>query len=345
MKTFIGLVAVGSCLILRPAVHAQNGQLIFANSAATAVTNTLTDAAVVAGNTFHVALYAAPDGTTDESAFYLVPNTETNFIIAGRFNRGVVSIPGVPGGTYVMLQVRVWETAYGSSYAQAAAAAPMNGRYALVGKSVLIRFQLSAPPSSPMSIANAGLNPIRLTTQSLPSFFINSILVSEGTNGTKDATFTVSLRPPSGGSASVDFATTNGSAVAGSDYVATNGTLNFAPGETNKTITVTLTPDPDPEPDEDFFVQLSNGVGAPVAQGTGTCLITEVRVMGLRLDAAITFNTVAGHAYQVEWTQDFTTWQPITGGENIPGTGSLVTVYDKGVNPQSGRFYRARLVE
>ena len=39
-------------------------------------------------------------------------------------------------------------------------------------------------------------------------------------------------------SASVDFATSNGSAVAGVDYTATHGTLNFAPGDTQKTFTV-----------------------------------------------------------------------------------------------------------
>lgn len=42
-------------------------------------------------------------------------------------------------------------------------------------------------------------------------------------------------------SASVDFATSNGTAVAGVDYTATNGTLNFAAGETQKTFTVDVT--------------------------------------------------------------------------------------------------------
>ncbi len=342
MKTLVVLFIVGSCLILRTNLNAQ-GQVIFANNAAIAVTNTLTGAAVVSGNTFHVALYAAPDGTTDESAFFLV--TETNFFAAGRFNKGTISIPGFGGGTYVMFQVRVWEMAYGSTYDQAAAASPMNGRYALLGKSVLIRFLLTQPPSLPYYIYTAGLNPIRLTAQLVPSFFINSIVVAEGTNGTKDAVFTVSLSSPLAESASVDFATADGTAVAGSDYVATNGTLNFAAGETNKTITVTLTPDPAAEEDEDFSVVLSNGVSGPVAQGTGTCLITEVRVVGLRMDIAITFNTIAGHHYSVEWTQDLVTWQAVSGGEDIVGLGGNMSVYDQGVNPQGGRFYRARLIE
>ena len=68
-----------------------------------------------------------------------------------------------------------------------------------------------------------GLQPIVLNCQPLTSFFINDILVAEGSNGTVQATFTVSLLPPSSSAASVDFTTVDGSATAGSDYVATNG--------------------------------------------------------------------------------------------------------------------------
>src|SRR5436309_2793528 len=42
---------------------------------------------------------------------------------------------------------------------------------------------------------------------------------------------------------SVDYATSDGSAKAGSDYTATSGTLTFAPGETSKTFAVPVTDD------------------------------------------------------------------------------------------------------
>ncbi len=50
--------------------------------------------------------------------------------------------------------------------------------------------------------------------------------------------FTVTLDRPSTGTVTLNYATANGTATAGSDYVAGSGTLTFAPGETSKTIHV-----------------------------------------------------------------------------------------------------------
>src|SRR5437660_1579847 len=72
--------------------------------------------------------------------------------------------------------------------------------------------------------------------------------------------------------AKVDFATTDGTAKAGSDYVATSGTLTFNPGDTQKTVTVQVNGDTLNEPDETFFVTLTNPVNSTItrAQATGT---------------------------------------------------------------------------
>ncbi len=63
---------------------------------------------------------------------------------------------------------------------------------------------------------------------------------------------------------------------AGGDYTPTSGTLHFtgAAGET-QTITVDVQVDTQVEPDETFFVQLSNAVGAVIANGQGTGTITN----------------------------------------------------------------------
>jgi hypothetical protein len=70
----------------------------------------------------------------------------------------------------------------------------------------------------------------------------------------------------------VSYATANGTAIAGSDYVATSGVVTFAPGVTAQTIAVQLNGNVTFEPTETFFVNLSNPVNAVlgVAQATGT---------------------------------------------------------------------------
>ena len=73
--------------------------------------------------------------------------------------------------------------------------------------------------------------------------------------GESSFTFTVSLSAMYDQVVTVNFATADGTAIAGLDYVATSGTLTFAPGETTKTITVaSLNPT---AVDKSFSVQLS----------------------------------------------------------------------------------------
>jgi len=66
------------------------------------------------------------------------------------------------------------------------------------------------------------------------------------------------------GTASVDYATSDGTAKAGSDYVASAGTITFAAGETNKTLAIPLVNDNVFEPTESFGLLLTNATGAQV---------------------------------------------------------------------------------
>ena len=81
--------------------------------------------------------------------------------------------------------------------------------------------------------------------------------VTEGNAGTTAATFTVTLSAAATFPVTVNYATANGTATAGSDYTAASGTLTFAPGQTSKPITVTVNGDTAVEPNETFFVNLS----------------------------------------------------------------------------------------
>ena len=62
-------------------------------------------------------------------------------------------------------------------------------------------------------------------------------------------------------------------AAAGSDYTAASGTLNFAPGETAKTVKVPLINDTLPEGAEAFSLALSGLVGATALNPVGTAVI------------------------------------------------------------------------
>ena len=73
-----------------------------------------------------------------------------------------------------------------------------------------------------------------------PRLRIGDVAIAEGNDGTRLFTFTVSLSAACDQAVTVDFATQDGSALAGEDYVATSGTLTFAPGETTRTITVAV---------------------------------------------------------------------------------------------------------
>ncbi|GAB2881247.1 hypothetical protein GCM10027046_06880 [Uliginosibacterium flavum] len=99
-----------------------------------------------------------------------------------------------------------------------------------------------------------------------PALSINDVSVNESA-GT--ATFTVSLSAASGQTVSVGYSTSNGSAIAGSDYTAGSGTISFAPGETSKTITIAITNDARVEPTETFTVTLATPVNATIADATG----------------------------------------------------------------------------
>ena len=107
----------------------------------------------------------------------------------------------------------------------------------------------------------------------LPSITIGNSSRTEGASGTSgNSTFNISLSNPSYQTITVSFATTDGSATAGSDYVATPGTVTFNPGDTAKSISVVVSGDNIDEVNETYFVNLTNPTNATIAtaQGGGT---------------------------------------------------------------------------
>lgn len=104
-----------------------------------------------------------------------------------------------------------------------------------------------------------------------PSLTIDDISVAESVG---NATFTVTMSRTQSANVTVDYATSNGTATAGSDYTATSGTLTFTSGQTSKTINVAITDDTAQENDETFNMTLSNvSANAVIGDSVGVCTI------------------------------------------------------------------------
>lgn len=101
---------------------------------------------------------------------------------------------------------------------------------------------------------------------------ISDASVNEPSSGGATLTFTVKLSPVSARAVRVNWTTANGTASAGSDYTASAGALDFAPGETSKDVSVAVTGDTVNEENETLMVNLSGETGAGIAdaQGIGT---------------------------------------------------------------------------
>jgi len=251
-------------------------------------------------------------------------------------------IPDVTPDQPISAQIRGWAAEFGTNWQAAKTSGTVYGE---TDVRIIVPDDLTAPGTVIwQTFAGTSSNRFRPLIVSGGRISIGDVTVAEGSNGVVNAVFTVSLSSPRDQTVTVDFATQDGSAVAGQDYVAANGTLTFAPGETSHTITVAVTADNPPESDEEFTVVLSNPVNTGIGKGTGTCLITEASISEIRIDTAIVFHTVAGRYYAVERSTDLVTWTTVQGAENVPGVGGPVTVHDKGVGCSGVRYYRTQLL-
>src|SRR6202008_2174270 len=92
-----------------------------------------------------------------------------------------------------------------------------------------------------------------------------NVAVTEGDSGTTDAVFTAQLSAASSLTTTVDYQTSDLTAVAPGDYPATSGTVTIAPGDTTGTFSVPVVGDTLYEGEERFLVTLSNGTNGKVS--------------------------------------------------------------------------------
>ena len=106
----------------------------------------------------------------------------------------------------------------------------------------------------------------------------NQLSVSDATASEEDDStidFVVTLNPASGETVSINYATANGTATAGDDYTAKNGSLTFNAGETSKTIQLFIIDDTVDDDNETLTLTLSDPSGAEISDGQATGTITN----------------------------------------------------------------------
>jgi uncharacterized repeat protein (TIGR01451 family) len=96
----------------------------------------------------------------------------------------------------------------------------------------------------------------------------------------------VNLVPAVSLTVTIDYATADGTAIAGSDYTATSGTLTFTPTDTEETFTVTILDDDIYEGDETFTITLSNPSNATL--GTPSSAVVTITDDDTTSDLSIT---------------------------------------------------------
>jgi hypothetical protein len=147
----------------------------------------------------------------------------------------------------------------------------------------------------------------------LPQISLGAASVKEGAvGGGAKAVFALSLSAPSAVPVTVGYRTADGTAVAGSDYTATSGTVTFAPGVTKAEVSVPVIGDAATESSETLSLVLSAPKGATLAQATAVGTILDDDVAPASQGVSVTF-TVTG-----QWNTGFGGEIKLTNGGTTP---------------------------
>ena len=178
-----------------------------------------------------------------------------------------------------------------------------------------------------------------------PRLSVGSAAVYEGDGEPKSLWFWVTLSGPAATPITVDYATLDGTATAGSDYTAVSGTASFAVGQTTVGVAVPMLGDTSVEADETLQLVLSNAAGAPISFGVGQGTILNDDPY----KTLIYFNSQAGDYIGLGQTFTLTpadgtiNASPISGGVHVNFDGS--TWWDLYFVPPSGTILTPGLYE
>jgi uncharacterized repeat protein (TIGR01451 family) len=95
-----------------------------------------------------------------------------------------------------------------------------------------------------------------------PVILFSDVSILEGNSGSTTGAMTITLSQPSGRTVTVGYVMQDGTALQGSDYVSTSGTLTFTPGLTNRSISFQVLGDTSVEESEGFFIIFHSATNA-----------------------------------------------------------------------------------
>ncbi|MCP5479763.1 MAG: putative Ig domain-containing protein, partial [Rhodanobacteraceae bacterium] len=271
------------------------------NTTGTITVNPTVDATIEANETVSLMLTAgtgytvgAPNNATGTILNDDLPNLTINDVTASEGNAGVtnftftvsLSAPAGPGGvTFDIASANGTATAGVDYVANSLAGQTIPAGSSTYTFTVQVNGDALNEPSETFfsnvtNVVNAvvvdgqGVGTI-VNDDPLPSLGINDVTVVEGNAGTVNAVFTVGLSAASGQTVSVNYATADGTATQPADYSSASGALTFTPGQTVQTVSVPVIGETVPEANETFFVNLSGGANATIADNQGVGSITN----------------------------------------------------------------------
>jgi hypothetical protein len=207
------------------------------------------------------------------------------------------------------------------------------------GGNINFNFPLSSPLSFGQSVVATATSPAGNTSEfsqcltvTLPpgNFSLDAATYSINETG-GSITVTVNRTGGSGGAVSVQYAASNGTATAGTDYTATSGTLTFLTGQTTRTFTIPITNDTTDEPDETINITLSNPTGDAALVNPSAAVLTIVDNDNPPTISIKNYSAQEGNSGTTAFTFDVklseasglpvsVNWKTLSGGTATPGS-------------------------
>ncbi|MGA9997243.1 MAG: HYR domain-containing protein [Pyrinomonadaceae bacterium] len=225
------------------------------------------------GTTTVTATATDASGNTSQSTFTVTVNDTQAPTITCPAN---ITVPSTPGTSTAVVTYSA--TASDNCSGVTIAYSPASGSTFNVGTTTVTATATDASGNTATCTFTVTVNQSQVIQFNSPTYSVNE---SGGA-----ATLIITRGGNTSGAASVNYATSDGSAVQKSDYIIKLGTLQFAAGETSKTLQVPIIDDAYVEGDEQFTVTLSSPTGSNAFIGSNAT--TSVNIMDNDITAPTT---------------------------------------------------------